>query len=304
MVVRDVPPDHVTRHVEPLVDVLDELWVVEDLEWAGGIAQAATLLERFPHTVVGHGIAPAPLRHPAALAMEWAALAARHPGRFHGGLGHGLPPWMAQLGLDVASPLTLLEETATAVRGLLAGERLQRRGRYVTADDIGLVFPPQVVPPVSLGVRGPRSLELSGRCADGTILAEWSSPAYVRWARAHIERGRLAAGREGHAHRVTVFCAVHVADTTAEARAALHDTAADVCRRPDKLRTIVPDGHGDGPPSVADILDVGAAVGERDVAVGHIRALYDAGADMVVLVPFGGEPAAVLARAVPAIASS
>ena len=66
MVVRDIPPDEVTRHVARLVDHLDELWVVEDLGWAGGVAQAATLLERFPDVTVGHGIAPAPFRHPAA----------------------------------------------------------------------------------------------------------------------------------------------------------------------------------------------------------------------------------------------
>jgi 5,10-methylenetetrahydromethanopterin reductase len=302
MIVRDVPPGEITRHAEPLVDQLDELWVVEDLGWSGGIAQATTLLERFPQVGVGHGIAPAPFRHPATLAMEWAALAARHPGRLHCGIGHGLPQWMVQLGLDVASPLTLLEETAVAVQGLLAGERIRYSGRYVTADDVALVFPPQVVPPVSLGVRGPRSLGLSGRCAGGTILSEWSSPTYVRWARDHIERGRLDSGRDSTPHRLTVFCAVHVADTTAEARAACHDTASMVQRRPDNLRTIFPDHDGGALPTIDQILDDGAAVGDSDVVVDHVRALHDAGADMVILVPVGDDPAMVLARAVPLLA--
>ncbi len=52
---------------------------------------AATVLQATERVVVGHGIAPAPFRNPAALAMEWATLATLHPGRFAAGLGHGVP---------------------------------------------------------------------------------------------------------------------------------------------------------------------------------------------------------------------
>ena len=130
---------------------------------------------------------PAPVRNAAFAAMEAAALARLHPGRFHVGLGHGVGEWMRQIGAKPASQLTLLEEVVDAVRALLAGRTVAVEGRYVRLRDVALGHPPHVVPPVSLGVRGPKGLELSGRVADGTVLDPLSSTAYVRWARERID---------------------------------------------------------------------------------------------------------------------
>ena len=63
-------------------------------------------------------------------------------------------------------------------------------------DQAKLVHPPDQIPPISLGVVGPKSLSLSGRVADGTILSEYSSPAYVSWARGQITKGKLEAGSQ------------------------------------------------------------------------------------------------------------
>jgi len=60
------------------------------------------------------------------------------------------------------------------------------------------------VPPVSLGVVGPKGLELSGRVADGTVIDWLSAPGYLRQARERIEAGR-AAGDRADGHRLTVF---------------------------------------------------------------------------------------------------
>lgn len=70
--------------------------------------------------------------------MEWAALAEFFPGRLIAGLGHGVQTWMEQIGARVASPLTLLEETTTAVRQLLAGEEVTIAGRYVQLTGVQL----------------------------------------------------------------------------------------------------------------------------------------------------------------------
>jgi alkanesulfonate monooxygenase SsuD/methylene tetrahydromethanopterin reductase-like flavin-dependent oxidoreductase (luciferase family) len=50
---------------------------------------------------------------------------------------------------------------------------------------------------VLAGVRGRRSLELSGLMADGTILAWPLTGPYIARAREAIERGRPATGRTG-----------------------------------------------------------------------------------------------------------
>lgn len=205
MIRRDVPPEHVGVHAASLAPAFAELWVVEDMPFAGGVAQLTEVLRSTEDVVVGHGIAPAPFRNPMALAMEWATLARVHPGRLHCGLGHGVQSWMAGIGERVGSPLTLLEETAASVQALLAGEDPAIDGRYVSIDGWRLEFPPDLVPTFSLGAVGPRTLELSGRVAQGTIIPEGHGPAEVEAAVRHIARGRERAGRTDP-HRLTLFC--------------------------------------------------------------------------------------------------
>ena len=202
MIKRDVAPEDVPALAAAAAPGLDELWIIEDLTWAGGISQLAAVLQATDSDAagrprVGHGIAPAPFRNPAALAMEWATLARQHPGRVLGGIGHGVPSWMRQLGESVESPLTLLRETIEATQRLLTGATVSYDGRYVKIDDVTLVFPPAEPVPVLAGVTGPRGLHLSGEIADGTVLAEGFSPEQVVGVRATIDEGRAVAERTG-----------------------------------------------------------------------------------------------------------
>src|SRR3954451_23164996 len=89
---RDLPADRFrafARRAEALG--FDELWVVEDCFFRGGIAQAAAALAMTDRIRVGIGILPAALRHAALTAMEVATLAELFPGRVDVGLGHGMP---------------------------------------------------------------------------------------------------------------------------------------------------------------------------------------------------------------------
>ena len=143
---RSLPPEQLV----PLVRLcegapaVDDVWVVEDLGWAGAISTAATALAATERLHVGIGIVPAPLRNPALLAMELATLGRLHPGRLTSGIGHGVQSWMRGVNAAVASPLTLLEETFTVVRALLRGDRVTYQGRFVRVDDLALVHPPGV----------------------------------------------------------------------------------------------------------------------------------------------------------------
>jgi 5,10-methylenetetrahydromethanopterin reductase len=270
MIRREIRPDRVAAYAQRAERGFDELWVVEDLSYAGGISQAATVLAA-TSVMVGHGIAPAPFRNPAALAMEWAALASMYPGRLACGIGHGVASWMAQIGEAVPSPLALLGETITAVRSLLAGEVVAVAGRYVTLDSVSLRFPPTQPPPVSAGVVGPKSLHLSGQVADGTILPEGHGPAEVERARQLIDAGRKQVGRSAP-HRLTVFAAFYIGDPAAMA-----------------------------PPN-PDALSGWEAVATVPSQVARsLQSLVDAGADSVVLVPLGIDHEAQLHLAASAI---
>lgn len=188
----------------------DELWVVEDLGFHGAFSQCAAALAVTESLTVGLGIAPAVVRNAAFLAMEWATTARMFPGRFHLGLGHGVDFWIEQVGATPGSWLTSLEEIAVAAKRLVAGETVTVDGRHIRLDNVALVHPVLgAQPPVSFGVRQPKSIALAGRVADGVILAECSGPAYVAETRKAI----------GPTSRLTVF--VYATPDVAAARAEL-----------------------------------------------------------------------------------
>nr|WHW29290.1 putative LLM class flavin-dependent oxidoreductase [uncultured bacterium] len=141
MIRREIAPERIAGHAKAIAPSLDEIWIVEDVPYAGGISQLAHLLEATENVTVGHGIAPAPFRNPMALAMEWATLARLYPGRLAGGIGHGLQTWMASIGEKVDSPLTLLEETIVATKQLLRGQDPNMAGRYRSLSGYQLEFP-------------------------------------------------------------------------------------------------------------------------------------------------------------------
>ena len=162
MLPRDLPGDQVLTYARRAEELgFDELWVVEDLGFRGGVAQAGAVLAATSRIVVGIGILPAGARNAAFSSMELATLAQLFPGRLIAGIGHGMPGWMRSAGAWPASPLTLLREYATALRTLLRGDPGPPAGRYVDVEGVRLTETPQLVPPLVLGVRGPKSITLA-----------------------------------------------------------------------------------------------------------------------------------------------
>jgi hypothetical protein len=117
----------------------------------------------------------------------------------------------------------------------------------------------------------PRSLELSGRVADGTILAEGAGPDEIRAARVHIDRGRESGTRP--AHELIVFAYLHIDDDPARAAAATNamvtDQAAWLGVPPESLFSFI---------------------GPAESIPARLAALHEAGADTVVLRPLGPDP--------------
>jgi alkanesulfonate monooxygenase SsuD/methylene tetrahydromethanopterin reductase-like flavin-dependent oxidoreductase (luciferase family) len=186
---RERPPEELlgcAREMDGLG--LDELWIVEDCFWAGGLTAVAAALAATERITVGMGIVPGVARNAAVTAMEMAGVARMFPDRFVAGVGHGVRSWMEQIGALPTSQLAALEETIDAVRRLLDGERITTAGRHLRLSDVQLVFPPATRPPIVVGVTGPKGIDLTARVADGLLLPEGSSPAYVRAAMQRLGR--------------------------------------------------------------------------------------------------------------------
>ncbi len=224
---REHPPQALPQFAQDAEEAgFDELWIVEDCFYTSGVSLVSTALAVTQNIKVGLGIMPAVARNAVFTAMEIATLVGMYPNRFLPGIGHGVAEWMRQIGAFPKSQLAAIEEVTMTTRRLLAGEEVNFSGRHVHLDQGKLIHPPVKVPPIALGVIGPKSLEISGRVADGTILSEYANPSYIAWAKEQIDLGRKNGGRQSP-HRLSLFAFAHAAQSTAAANEALRPMVAE-----------------------------------------------------------------------------
>jgi alkanesulfonate monooxygenase SsuD/methylene tetrahydromethanopterin reductase-like flavin-dependent oxidoreductase (luciferase family) len=233
---------------------LEQLWLWEDCFLTSGVAAAAAVLAWTSRLTVGIGILPVPFRNVALTAMEIATLRRLFGPRATVGVGHGVQDWMAQIGAQAASPMTLLREYTTALRALLRGERVTTAGRYIRLDGVALDWPPDPAPELLIGATGRKSLALAGELADGTILTGGTSPDGARAALEHID---------AKDHRMVVFLPAATGPGAAE--------LLEAQRRQ----------WGND--------DAGVSGSAAEIAEG-IRRWTEAGADTIVLQPTRDEP--------------
>lgn len=172
----------------------------------------------------GISVVPVPLWTPMALASVAATAGALTHDRFTLGIGTGSimdAGYRAAYGLPNHPPVALMREWLTALRGLLAGERVDLAGRTLSLQGVHLGWPlgerPRV--PVHLAALGPQMLRLAGSHADGAAL-NWCTPAQVAWSRERVAEGALAAGREPSAVPIVEYIRVCVDEDEEAARRA------------------------------------------------------------------------------------
>jgi alkanesulfonate monooxygenase SsuD/methylene tetrahydromethanopterin reductase-like flavin-dependent oxidoreductase (luciferase family) len=128
-------------------------------------------------------------RTPATIAMAAADLQRVTGDRFSLGLGASSPPLVEGFhGIVWDRPMSRLRETVTAVRELLAGQRLPNPAPG--ARPLRLGVPPETAVPILLAALAPESIRLAGELADG-----WSP---FLWSRSRVDDGR-ALLHEGEA---------------------------------------------------------------------------------------------------------
>lgn len=301
MLPRNLPTNDVLPFAKKADELgFDELWVVEDLGFRGGIAQAAAVLAVTERIRVGIGILPFAARNVGFAAMDIATIAELFPGRLDVGLGHGLKGWMQQVGAWPASQLTLMREQITTLRALLAGQTVTFDGRYVKLDAVRIESPPAVAPRILAGMRGPRSLGLAGELADGTVLAEPITPEYLR-----ASRDLIGAGPE---HRIVTYNVAALDDDVVAARALVRpglefigepDWAVHIdplpyaeefrrlraeCATREEFTQRMPD----------EWVDQLAIAGPPDVVRAHLDAQQAGGVSTAVFIPAGPDPLAAL----------
>jgi alkanesulfonate monooxygenase SsuD/methylene tetrahydromethanopterin reductase-like flavin-dependent oxidoreductase (luciferase family) len=304
------PPDQIAplaREAEQLG--YSEVWVAEDYFCYGGFTASALALHATSQVTVGLGVVASVARHPAVTAMEIATLARVYPDRFLPGVGHGVPFWTDQMGITAKSPLSALTEAVTAIRGLLSSETVDSDGKQFAFHSVSLTHPARAQVPILTGVLGPKSLKLSGKIADGTVMSVLSGTKYLEAALGHIREGMAAGSRTSHL--VPTFALFSIDKDGEAARAAVRPQIAFYLSAVGPHNPLTaPFGYND---QIGSLLERGgvdllarempdewvtelSVAGNPDEVTERITRLLAAGATSVVLSPVGPNSAAAQLR--------
>jgi 5,10-methylenetetrahydromethanopterin reductase len=157
----------------------DGLWFAENpfnrgiLPTAGACAAATRTLR------IGAGVFNPYSRHPALIAMEVGALDELSGGRVTLGIGSGIGFAIEQMGFSYDRPLTTLRESVMILRGLLRGEEVNHSGTAFTVQKVRLNYRIRQNIPIFMAGRGYRSLLACAEMADGLIVSNMCTGAFV-----------------------------------------------------------------------------------------------------------------------------
>ena len=165
-------------------------------------------------------------------------------------------------GMKMSSRAGRLEELATVLRALLAGERVSFQGRYITLD--GVQISPLPRAPVEIWIAGTvrAAAARAGAIGDGWLSGQNSSDADVA---AQLDVYREAAAKSGRPQRAVLRRDIFVADTDAAAHAEVDKVLAEGYRGTGKTELLV-----GAPETVVERLRQCRALGFNEVMVRHI----------------------------------
>ena len=205
----------------------------------------------------------APFYHPVLLAEQIGTLAAFAQGPLIVTLANGGRPAQFQaFGMELRSRARRLEEMATVLRALLAGERVTFAGRYYQLDGVTISPLPRV--PVSIWLAGtvPAAAARAGRLGDGWLTGQNASRAELIEQLAIYQE---AATRAGRPPRPVLRRDIYVGATDAEAVAVVGAILAEGYRGTGMDQLLVGSAE-----TVVQQLAEYRALGFAEVMVRHI----------------------------------
>ncbi len=201
-------PDHPTldsvaeqvQHAEDLG--FDRVSSGETTDW--NLVTALTILaERTADIGLSNDVFSPYSRSPALIGQTAAALAEASDGRFRLGLGTSSPALAESWhGAAFDRPLRRLRETIEIVRLVLSGDRVDYDGELFELGGLQLsTGAPDDPVPIDIAALGPKTVELTGRFADGWI-PQLFTPDGLRDRLGDLERGAELGDRDPDTIRV------------------------------------------------------------------------------------------------------
>ena len=171
------------------------VWFAENL-FARGILPAAAACAVATYRIgIGAGVFNPYNRHPALIAMEIGALDELAAGRVRLGIGSGVGSAVERMGLSYARPLTALGEAISILRALLAGEEVTFAGEAFKLERVKLDYAPRRDIAIFMAGRGDRSLAVCGERADGLLVSNMCTTAFVARSASLTRKAAARAGR-------------------------------------------------------------------------------------------------------------
>jgi len=195
----------------------ESVWIAETggpdpFVLAGAVAQVTSAMR------VGIAVSPVYIRTPATIAAASGTVAQLAPGRFILGLGASSHTIVEQWhGTPFRKPLTRVRETVSAVRGMLAGEKVKLEGQTLRTQGFRLMVPPPAPVPIYVGALRPAMLELAGEIGDGVAVNLFPAEALPKML-GHVAAGAQRAGKDPAQLEVVCRHQVLVTDDKAGAR--------------------------------------------------------------------------------------
>ncbi len=254
--------------------------------WFGAVAQATSRVELATSVT-----APLFRYHPGLIAQAAATVDRLSGGRFILGVGTGEAINEVPLGYEFPGyreRIARMSEAIAIMRRLFAGEKLDLKGDYYTAETARLYSPPTGPLPIWMAAGGPKSATFAGRHADGLITS-------VKDPAASLERAivpyREAAAERGAATTVMATRWVVLAGDDDEAWEALAPMRG--LRAPGRLETADPAVLRERADSMdrAEILAQYTIVRDlEELAAAYRPLIADVGADYVAIQVMSADP--------------
>jgi len=204
----------------------DQFWVSNDLFLRSApviLSAIGTATERIE---IGSCILNPYTIHPTEIAMLAATMDELTGNRFNLGIAAGAADFLQWIGLSHGSPLSAMRETITAIRALLAGERVPMEGKFLQwRDEVYLHFEAPRITPIYLGALGPNMLRLAGELADG-VLPLLFPPEHYFGVKPYLEEGTQARDRDLNDLDFAACIWVSLAEDEAAARRVLAEKVA------------------------------------------------------------------------------
>jgi 5,10-methylenetetrahydromethanopterin reductase len=170
---------------------------------------------------IGAGVFNPYSRHPTLIAMEVGALDELSSGRVSVGIGSGIGFAIERMGFAYDRPLTSVRETMMILRTLFRGEEVNHHGAAFTVQKVKLDYQARPDIPIFMAGRGDRSLLVCGEIADGLIVSNMCTVAFVATAVKTLQEAARNFGRSKRPEVVQYIPCIPRADRRVAQRLAM-----------------------------------------------------------------------------------